>query len=132
MQIINSETTFPLKATLYTLPDFNNNFQYFKNNSVVYDVDGYRDARILCRPPLSNPPAKVHWTNDTMALLKYNERIVRDDNYIINGINYYSLKILRATDFIGNRIGCAAYNPVFGFGGNRYKLVFSTIILLGK
>ena len=35
----------------------------------VYDIEGQRDIRILCKPPLSYPPARVVWTNRTEDLI---------------------------------------------------------------
>ncbi|XP_057302112.1 uncharacterized protein LOC130636414 [Hydractinia symbiolongicarpus] len=107
-----------------------NDFIHYDPITPVYDIDGKRNVRILCRPPMSVPPAKVLWSNSSDSFLEGN-RFIRDDNVMLDGVKYFALTITRATDFIGDEIGCAAYNEAFGFN-DHHKLALTTLTLFGK
>lgn len=115
---------------LFIFADLANEFIHYDPITAVYDIDGKRDVRILCRPPMSVPPAKVLWSNSSDSFLEGN-RFIRDDNFMLDGIKYFALTITRATDFIGDEIGCAAYNDAFGFN-DHHKLALTTLTLFGK
>lgn len=105
---------------LYTMPTIN-----------VYDVPGYREISILCRPPVSFPSASVYWSNGTADFIKFSDQIYRTDNKIIEGTSYFSLTFRNGAQYNNSNIGCAAYNDIIGFNDN-YKIAFTKIIFYGK
>jgi len=104
---------------LYTMPTVN-----------VYDVPGYRDISILCRPPVSYPSASVYWSNGTTDFIKYSDQIYRTDNKVINETSFFSLTFRNGVQYNNSNIGCAAFNDIIGFNDN-YKIAFTKIIFYG-
>lgn len=104
-------------------------YVFWETETLVYDVDGHRDVDIVCRPPRGYPKSRIVWSNGTEDNLAY-----RDNPQLIYATNnrsleLYVMKVIRATDYLGDRIGCAAYNEKIGFAD--YIIRLTTLVLAG-
>ena len=99
----------------------------------VHKKTGFTDARVLCIPPKSYPPATVLWSNataDKFLDFRRNPRVRRVDKYVREGVEYYSLTIKNAVELVGQSYGCVVYNP--SIGNKPFYIANSKIIIYGK
>ena len=111
--------------------DIEKEFQYWANETYVYDVPGHRSVKITCRPPLGYPTTRIVWSNGTERNLQYDEN--PDLTFVTNNIEegLFVMQVDHATKYVGNLIGCAAYNLKIGFS-NYYQLQLTKLVLVGK
>lgn len=110
-----------------------NNYIYTREETGVHNKIGFTDARVLCIPPKSYPPATVLWSNATSnKFLDFgrNSRIRRVDEYVREGVKYYSLVIKNAVQLVGQSYGCVVYNA--DIGGKPFYIANSKIVIYGK
>jgi len=80
---------------------------------------------------LGYPTTRIVWSNGTEDNLQYEDNpdltFVTDD--LANGM--YVMRVENPINYLGDRIGCAAYNEEIGFAG-KYKLQLSELVIIGK
>ncbi|XP_066931271.1 cell adhesion molecule DSCAML1-like [Clytia hemisphaerica] len=99
----------------------------------VHKKTGFTDARVLCIPPKSYPPATVLWSNataDKFLDFRRNPRVRRVDKYVREGVTYYSLTIKNAVELVGQSYGCVVYNPAIG--NKPFYIANSKIVIYGN
>lgn len=104
-------------------------YEFWESETQVYDVDGHRDVEVVCQPPRGYPKSSIVWANGTDDNLQYAEN--PDLTYITNNrsLNLYVMKVANAKKYLGDQIGCAAYNARIGFTG--YLIRLTTLVLAG-
>ena len=116
---------------IFNFLDLESNFEFTTPAVSVYDVDGFREVRILCIPPKSYPNVAVDWRSgsSSSSLTVDGNEIKRNDSYLLNGKSYYSLEIKNAVAYGGNKIECVARNPVIQ--STEHNAV-TNVVLYGK
>ena len=115
----------------FNFPDLESNFEFTTPVVSVYDVDGFREVRILCIPPKGYPNVVVDWRNGSSSnsLTVDGNDIKRNDSYLLNGKSYYSLEIKNAVAYAGNKIECVVRNPLIQF---TEKKAITNVVLYGR
>lgn len=125
---------FQLNLITFQSPtDLDSTYVYTRAITGIHKKSGFTDARVICIPPKSYPEATVLWSNktkDDFLDFKRNSRVRRVDDYVRDGVKYYSLVIKNAVDLVGQSYGCVVYNK--DIGNKPFYVANSKIVIYGK